>query len=1338
MKLTIKPKAEIKAKDNITSPDGTHASAVTVPTPTPAPAPAPATSVIKIAKKAEISIMGGKAIEETYQDKELRQHIYDSPDTYAGSIDPNKETMWVFDKLTGKMVKKQITFIEAFFKCFDEILVNAIDQHQRINEKLAADPSCSLKPVRAIKVHLDKETGWITVENDGEGIEIVKHAKNDKYIPQMLFGQLLTSINYDKSEKRTVGGKNGYGGKITNIFSKEFVVETVDSHRKLRFKQTYRNNMTVEEPPIIESYSKVPYTKIMYLPDYERFGIKDFKTIDDWELLARRVYDASACTDKACTTYLNGEKINVKTFEEYVNLYIGNKRETKRVYYQPNPRWEVVLCLSSGDFEQVSFVNGIFTDRGGKHVSHVADNLTKKLAETLNEKNKKKGLDVKPSTVKRYLWLFVKSIIENPSFDTQTKRNLTTLVPNFGSKCELTDDFITQASKLGILEKTLALAEFKAKEQLGKKTDGAKSRRVYHEKLQDATAAGSSESLRAILVLTEGDSAKTFFSAGIKGLSNEERRYWGCFPLKGKLLNVRTATLKQLENNDEIANIKKIVGLKEGVDYSGKNINQLRYGRIMILSDADRDGDHIKGLVINFIQTYWPALVQRGDFVCSFATPIVKTWPEKYGEDPKPEQTLKFYSDKAYREWYKTKHGAWSHKYYKGLGTHTPPEATDCFKHMSITTYTWGNDMVDFNNSSVSSSGFAIELAFSKKFEDNRKEWLLNYDANPTEEPAYDVKEETIADFINKRMILFSKADNIRSIPSLFDGLKPSQRKAIYTYMAGNYKKQIKVAQLTGSMLEKAAYHHGEASAYETIIGLAQDYVGSGNMNLFHPAGQFGSRVLKGKDHASARYIFIGSTPYLSTVFNEHDNPLLDYLEDDGSTVEPKWYLPIIPLVLVNGGEGIGTGWSSTIPCYNPLEIVDNLKRKMLGDAMLEMTPWYRGFNGKVVKTGEGKYVVVGDWHRTGKNTIRINELPVGAKNCKSFTAYKAYIFALVDDECAKRKKKDDDDDEKSVRSGFGDERVVEDVEIFEETDTKLGVDITFKDGILDRELADNTGFKFEKKLKIAVAFSTTNMHLYTDGKIKKYSSPLEIIEDYFPIRLEYYDKRKKHMIAELEHKLALNNAKYRFVSEIMDGVITIYKKNKAQIIAILDGTAAEGAASPAYPLHTNKVDGDEDKASYEYLLSMRIDSFSQEKLRKLRDEIENIENAIAQLTAKTIQQLWIDDLDEFAKVYTKGLKEWAERNKIEVLPPRKAVSIVKNKKPVAIALKTPSEGSGETHSPHSEEVAVFADAPKDVTIVELKKKLAPESTSTVVPASVPAPAPDKPKIKVSFAITKK
>lgn len=1283
-------------------------------------------AVAKSSTPSEYSFMNGRTIEETYQQKELMQQIFDSPDTYVGSMDPTIEYMWVFSKDEQKMVRKKLKYIEGFYKLFDEVLVNGIDQHQRLEDKIKTNKK--LRPVKNIWIDIDRELGRITVKNDGEGIDIAEIKLKDKpiYVPEMLFGELLTSINYDKKEKKTVGGKNGYGAKLANIFSNEFTIETVDGHRKLHYKQIFRNNMKERGEPEVSTYNKVPYTVISYVPDFKRFGIEDWTTIDDWDILERRAYDAAACTAKNVNIFLNGERIKTKTFEDYVSLYIGNKKQTKRVYSSPHPRWEVVVCVSPDEeFEQISFVNGIFTDRGGKHVNHVADNLSKKLATVINNKSKKGSVELTPAIVKKNMWVFVKATIENPNFDTQTKRCLTSLMSNFGSKFEVTSDLLEKSAKLGIDKRARELAEHKAKRQQAKKTDGKKIRKVHNAKLTDASAAGTTQSQKCVLVLTEGDSAATFFKSGIKSLPDKEQKYWGCFPLKGKLLNVRKATHLQLSKNEEIINIKKIMGLVEGEDYSN-SISKLRYGCIMILADADKDGDHIKGLVINYIHTYWPSLIKRKGFVSSFATPILKAWKSSLGDSPNPDDVLKFYSEKNYAEWAETHKKGWEHKYYKGLGTHSPEEARDCFKHKTTTKYEDTGSTCDIDGTELNETDYIMSLVFEKKFENKRKQWLDEFQQAPSDELPHNVETETYPDFFNKRMIMFSIADNVRSIPHLCDGLKPSQRKVMYSMFKKKPKKEVRIGQFVGYVLEVGAYHHGEQSLADTIMGLAQDYVGSNNLNLLFPKGQFGTRCKKGKDHAQSRYLHTKVCDYTDKLFEINDREIVNYLEDDGEPCEPEYYITTLPMSLINGAEGIGTGYSTNIPCYKPEDVIANLKRLMNGEPMIEMNPWYRGFNGEIIKLMDNKYISVGLYDRIGLNKIRIKELPIGSKQCKSFEAYKEFLFDLTEDGAKPKGKKNKTAVEtastKSNNSSIA-EGIITDIDIIKETDTDFVADITFIDGYLQKELANNENYSFEKKLKIAAVFSTTNMHLYnSEGIIQKYDTPLDIISDFYEVRLGYYGKRKQYILKQLNHKLDLASARYRFISEIMDDIINIYRKKKAQIVSILDGTAESGAASPAYPKHTTKAEDDPESSSYEYLLSMRVDSFSQEKLERLKNETQRLKDQITELEAKTNKILWSEDLNSITDIYNGEFDKWVKRNDVTIYAPKKTITMRKIAKPVnktKITISRKDDDTSSVFSDISELDITVTKEPEHKDISLLKKKLQPTPTPTPTPTKL-------------------
>lgn len=1200
----------------------------------------------------------GKTIEDTYQNKELREHILSDPDTYAGSIDPQEEDVWIYDNEAERMLKTKVTFRECFYKLFDEILVNAIDHHHRIAEK--CKNNVLLKPVKKISVTIDEETGTISVENDGEGLDVAMHETFGCYVPQVVFGELLTSVNYDKTEERTVGGKNGYGAKIANIFSKQFKVETVDCHRKLRYTQVWHNNMTVVDEPVIEKYTKVPYTKISYTPDYKRFEVNNPAVlVGDWLLLRKRVYDASACTGAGCAVYLNGEKINVKGFEDYINLYIGRKSETKRVFQICNDRWQVGVCLSPhGEFEQVSFVNGICTDRGGRHVSHIMDNLAKKIISSISDSAKKKGVTIQPQFVKKNLFLFLKSTIVNPKFDTQTKRKLVSLVKDFGSRCDLEDDYVTRVIKLGILDRAKKLAEFKAKQGLAKDTDGKpRSRRVFHTKLVDAKEAGGSQSRKCTIVFTEGDSAATFMAKGLKGIPESEHKYWGYFPLRGKLLNVRGATVKQLADNEEIMMIKKIIGLQEGKDYS-ESIDGLRYHRVMVLTDADDDGYHIKGLVMNYIGHYWPSLLRREGFICDFATPIKKAF--KCNNRGKRTDEVEFYSEEEYQKWTNSSAAvgkkSWDTQYYKGLGSYEPGEARKFCKEMRITEYMWDKNLKDDDGKDQESSKLKFDLAFEqgKKYTDKRKDWLNNGQEPKPIVPVKNGKTTiTYDNFIDNRLKLFSLADNVRSISNLYDGLKPSQRKILFACIKRKLKERIKVEQLAGYISEHGAYHHGAVSLIEAIVKMAQDFTGSNNVNLLYPSGGFGSRMgggpylKKGEDAAQPRYAHTFMTSMARMLFNEHDTPLLEEQIEEGKQIEPKFYVPILPMVLINGCQGIGTGYSTSVDAYNIKDVCSNTKACIRGEEMTDMIPWFKGYNGHVFQTSKNTFITVGEYVRLSSNKIRVTELPVGAKNCKSFKGYVEFLNTLLDEDIAKKhgikktKKKSDDDDTTTKSSTFKGS-VIHDYEIVKQTDTDFVVDIEFKPGVLEKELENNENYRFEKKIKIAFAFSRNNMHLYVDdGTIKKFDDPRDIIREFCRVRLSLYTKRRERLLKKYDLDIGKANAKYRFVVAVMDDELVIKRKKKTEVEKMLE------TADPPYPKFTTKIDDADDKAGYQYLLSMQMGSMTEEMLEKLRKDLETAQAAKDKLEGQTEIDIWEEDLDALMKEYCEDTNDWYERNEM-------------------------------------------------------------------------------------------
>ncbi len=1523
-----------------------------------------------------------KTVEEKYKKMSQVEHILNLPDSYIGSIEKSESEQWVFENNT--IIKKIINITPGFYKIFDEIIVNAIDHYIRLKNL----ENEGINKVTRIKVSINQETNTIEVYNDGDGIDIEKHKEYNIYAPELIFGHLLTSENYDKSEKKITGGKNGYGAKLTNIYSKEFIIETVDFNRKKKYIQKFENNMSIKGKPKITVSSMNPYTRITFKPDLERFDMKSLDN-DILSLMYKRVYDISACTDSTITVSLNNTVITCKGFEKYINMYIGANRDNPRVYERINEHWEIAVSTSLDDkFEQVSFVNGIATTEGGKHIDHVSSKISKKLVDYLTSKKKK--TEVKQNHIKDNMFIFCRCNIVNPSFSSQTKTQLTTVSTKFGTKFDVSDDFIEKIyKKTNILTKAISLSEYKLTSSLSK-SDGKKKSIIRGiPKLDDAIWAGSKKSNECTLILTEGDSCSSntplllrkdgliliktiddinnsdwidengklhstsdyeiwsdkgwtninyvmkhkvnkrmfkvlthtgyvevtedhsllnkhgreitpkeckvgnellhsfpkftenkltipnnlkdlkvkeirkyaskaniqyyqklkkdeliskleniqndyyldinninndiqsdeayvmglFFTDGCSNIyeknkvnsyywaidntdlnlleksknilekyydiefkitihdnSNKEnhkqmyrllaygekkiesyvKKYmnifydknrckkvsklilnsnrdirqqffkgfydgydsnteksvkkrfdingqigahglfylckslgyqvsincrldkpdiyilnltskysyqqlnpnkikkiidlgikecyvydietnnhhfqggigelivhnsaksfavsglsiigtnkYGVFPLKGKLLNVRDATDKRVGENDEINNLKKILGLQQYQSGTNKakiykDVSELRYGSIMILTDADVDGSHIKGLIMNLFHYYWPSLLNINGFIKSMMTPVIKLI--------KKNDEKSFYTLGDFEKWQESNslHG-WKVSYYKGLGTSTSKEAKSYFKEMDKNLISYVKD------DDIDSS---INLAFNKRLTDDRKNWLKGYNKQDT--ISNKVLNVSITDFVNKDLIHFSNYDNERSIPSICDGLKPSQRKVIYVALLRNLKHDIKVSEFAGSVSENSAYHHGEASLFSTIISMSQNFVGSNNINLLEPKGQFGTRLLGGKDSASPRYIKTCLSQITKILYNEHDLNLLEYLEDDGSQIEPKYFIPILPMILINGTEGIGTGFSTKVPMYNPLDIINNLLLIMSNKPLIDMMPWYRGFCGNIIK--EDNKILSKGLYKINKikNLIEITELPIGTWT----EDYKGYLEKITIDKSS---------DKKSQSSQYINNY------IYEASESTVKIILSFPSDIFEKIINDKE--TLEKVLKIIDTKNTsiTNMHLHDKNNcIKKYTTVNKILKEFYEIRLNFYDKRKIYLINKFKHELEILAAKIKFINGIIKDEINIYRKTDEQITKILID----------YDLPELSINIDSEK-NFDYLINMQIRSLTKKKIDELQKLYDSKTESFNIVTNTSIKQMWKNDLKEFKKQYILDLNSY-------------------------------------------------------------------------------------------------
>lgn len=1559
-----------------------------------------------------------------------REHVLTRPGMYVGSVVPDKWTTHVYDSAAGRMMKRELTVVPALYKIFDEVLVNAIDHATRLATAAAGAAGADVQRLRNIKVTIDRTSGRIDVVNDGDGLQVERDAEHGLWVPELTFGHLLTSSNYDDTEERVVGGQNGIGAKACNIFSKWFEIETVDHRRKKVYTQAWYDNMSRRNEPTVRACAKKAYTRVSFIPDYARFGATGLSD-DMVALFEKRCYDACALTEPGVSVWLNGVKIECKTFERYVDLYLGPKAEHPRVHERVGERWEVVASYNDAlGFEQVSFVNGMWTVRGGKHVDHVASQVCSRLAEVIEKRRKGVGASaIKPAHVKSHLMLFVKGLVTNPTFDSQTKDLLTTPASRFGSKLDLSDAFVEKLYKTGIVDHALSLSGASEEKAL-KKSDGKKTGTVRGiVKLDDATWAGTTRSAECTLILTEGDSAKAMALSGIEVVGRER---YGVFPLRGKLLNVKDVAASRLAANEEITTLKKILGLESGRDYDKEAASgawPLRYGRIMVMTDADSvtgdtplllrdavtgtievrtiddisitdwvtytpgtekeysttayevwtekgwtrikhvmrhktskrifrvlthtgcvdvtedhslldkdcnevtpsacevgqellhsfpqfkdqlplvpanlemmhvrelhkvashlhvqryqekrkdellhliyektntptvdiastddvsveeawamglfwadgtcgiymwdrphpytfnrtsytwaisntntaylekakvllesqyeeldfkiiedhtshasdpthhvpvykliinggiktagivqpyrelfydankkkrvpslilnaseavrraffdgfyagdgnkgkggvlnfdvdgkvgamgmfflcrslgylaslnirldkpkvytinltppeshqqlnpnvikkifdlgiseqyvydletenhhfhagvgqmivhntDGSHIKGLLFNLFQTLWPSLFARPGFMCSLLTPIVKA---RKGRDE-----LQFYNMTDYDNWVQERRGegglgSWDIKYYKGLATSKDDEARGYFKDMRCVEYVHTSD--------GGASSAAIDLAFNKKRADDRKEWLGGYDRQAVlvyngakGEPSRVPYE----DFVHRELIHFSNYDVERSIPSAIDGLKISQRKVLYGCFKRNLTSEVRVAQLAAYVSEHTAYHHGEASLQATIVGMAQEFVGSNNINLLMPNGQFGTRVQGGKNAGSPRYIYTQLSEAAFKLFRKDDAPVLRYTQDDGQFVEPEWYAPILPMVLVNGALGIGTGFSTSVPCYNPKDVAAAVRlvlscNSVTGEDDFGLVPWYRGFTGVIDVAPRGRgWVSRGRWERVAgaPAKVRVTELPVGTWT----EDYKEFLEGLLDK-----------GDIKSYESNYYNDTVDFTV-VFHSAERldalllpapvssggrgKRAPVCSVGEGDEDEAAAEGRP-QIEAFLKLASTknLGVNNMYLFNArGQIKKYSGPGEIVREFVDARLEVYGARKAHQLAALEADERLVSERVRFLEAVIAGDIAISKLNRVALEERLDELSFPRLSAGS---------GVGKEPSYDYLVRMPIYNLTPDKKKELEEELASIRRTATELRSTTLQTIWHRELDE-------------------------------------------------------------------------------------------------------------
>eukprot|EP00754_Rhynchopus_humris_P009141 Rhum_TRINITY_DN13939_c0_g1::Rhum_TRINITY_DN13939_c0_g1_i3::g.65630::m.65630/K03164/TOP2; DNA topoisomerase II len=880
-------------------------------------------------------------LDQKYVVMSQRDHVLKRPDMYVGSTHFESHKMWVMKNTQIESSKYEVVeYVPALAKIFDEILVNVADNYHRSFETAGGE-----KATTQMQVWVDREKGTVSIKNDGKCIDVAIHPTAGIYCPELVFGNFQAGSNFDDTQKRITGGRNGIGAKAANVLSDVFTIAIGDSEHRKEYQQEWRHSMAEKGSPIItEGYRGSDYTQVTFTPHYDYFGMDGLDDAHEY-LFYRRVADVAACC-RGLSVTLNNHKLS-HSFVDYVEARYkaientadavtheedeldadadddedGDDKAPHRYVHSVSLKhlttglpWEVCVGPGNpGDSLDLSFVNAINTTEHGTHFNIVQMQVVGAFRSHILLEY---GYDLPVSFVRDRVRVFVNCLVENPEFNGQCKARLThPSIASLRNDVQLPQDFLKQICDDDAILQPIVTA-WALKTQI--EGSGVKRRaKPFAEKLEDAKKAGTRESRECTLILVEGDSAKSLAVAGLQSL---QRDYWGVYPLRGKLMNVKKRrTLKSEQSN--LDKLESVLGLDREKTYeTEEELDTLRYGSIAVMTDQDHDGSHIKGLIIAWLSHYWPQLLRKPllksngssvPFLRSIVTPLVKVFTDK----PKDERW--FYSLSDYAKWQAKHEGRFRAKYYKGLGSSTSAEGREYFARL------FNNDrpmLINFEDLTETDLD-AIEDAFGENA-DRRKVWLSDNRSSPLDTSGGEV---SINSFVNTDVASYFHYINLeRALPSCIDGLKPSQRKVLFTCFKRDLTghKEMKVSQLSGAVAELTCYHHGDMSMHETIVKLAQDFVGSGNnVPLLEPLGQFGTRLAGGSDHASARYISTRLSPLVRMLFREEDDELLEMRTEEGREIEPVTYVPILPMVLVNGANGIGSGYSCKISSHDPLAV---------------------------------------------------------------------------------------------------------------------------------------------------------------------------------------------------------------------------------------------------------------------------------------------------------------------------------------------------------------------------------------------------------------------------------
>ena len=445
-----------------------------------------------------------------------------------------------------------------------------------------------------------------------------------------------------------------------------------------------------------------------------------------------------------------------------------------------------------------------------------------------------------------------------------------------------------------------------------------------------------------------------------------------------------------------------------------------------------------------------------------------------------------------------------------------------------------------------------------------------------------------ISEFFDTDYCDYGSYDNYRKIASICDGLKPSARKCLHIVLKDNIKEPFKVQNLCARVSEKTNYIHGATSLYGVIVGLAQDFVGTNNIPLFQRKGNFGNRLIP--EASADRYIFTCKEKYLDNIFNPEDNENLIVQIFEGDEIEPKYYIPVIPMLLVNGSLGLTTGFSQKILPRNPNELIKWIICKLSGKKFTgKLLPYFKNFKGTIIQTENNSYDIIGKYEKISANKIEITDIPCGP-GIGGYSDLNSYLTVL--------------------------DKLIEEKKIKEYDDYSEGnnykIIVTFwRNQGLNIDTCD-----IKKELKLIKNVTECYTSIDENNKVKEYNDIFEILENYFNVRYNFYEKRKNLLLTKLSEKIYQDISKYTFIKGVIDETIILKNKTYEQIEKQL--------------IKIKNIIKIND--SYEYLLNMPVGLITKERYLKLKESLKELKEKYDKIKAKSIEQFWEDDLTELLK----------------------------------------------------------------------------------------------------------